>query len=317
MIDAKAAGTRETLSSLIERQHLSELNVPNAVAIADISPSANQWQNFMRSMLFWSGSIALSFSLIFFVAANWQDIGKMAKFVLVEFAIVLAIFSYVKFNHNDTLRNASLVVCILFVGGLMALFGQTYQTGADPWQLFFNWAMVTIPWVLISRFSVIWLIWLGLINLSISLFYQTFGGFLDHAWALFIFNSIALIVWQIGALKLSWLDKLWAINLLGAVSGYFAMWIYFDALYDDKLLGISIWCAWAASTFYVYRFLLLNVFMLAGWCLSVVVAVNALMIRFLPNSFDAISFLLLAILTIGLGTYLAVWLKGLLKEVRS
>ena len=46
-----------------------------------------------------------------------------------------------------------LTIAVLSVGALMALFGQTYQTGADPWQLFFNWAVVIIPFVLISRFT--------------------------------------------------------------------------------------------------------------------------------------------------------------------
>lgn len=316
MIDSNATDTRQTLADLIEQKHLSEKHVANAIAMAEISRSANQWQRFMLSMLFWSGCIALAFSLIFFIAANWQDIGRMAKFALVEVAIVSAIFIYVKFKHNDTIRHASLVVCMLFVGGLMALFGQTYQTGADPWQLFFNWAMLTIPWVLISRFSVIWLIWLGLINLAISLFYQTFGGFVDHTWALFLFNSVALVAWQIGAGKFSWLNKPWAINLLGVVSGYFGMWVYVDALFDDKPLGLLMWCIWAAAMFYVYCIRLLNVFMLAGWSLAILVAANALLLRILPNVFDALSFLLLALLTIGVGTYLTVWLKGLLKEDR-
>ena len=317
MIDSNATDTRQTLTVLIEQKQLSEKNVPDAIAISEISPSANQWQSFMGSMLLWSGSIALAFSLLFFIAANWQDIGRMAKFVLIEVTIVIAMFGYVKFKHNTSIRQASLLVCMLFVGGLMALFGQTYQTGADPWQLFFNWALLTIPWVFISRFSVMWLIWLGLLNLSLSLFYQTFGGYLDNTWALFVFNSSALVVWEISARKFTWLNKGWAINLLGAVSGYFGMWVYLEALFDDKPLGILMWCIWAAAMFYVYRIRLLNVFMLAIWSLSILIAANALLMRILPDDFDAFSFLLLTCLTVGAGTYLTVWLKGLIKEARS
>lgn len=317
MIDSNAAETRQTLTGLIEHKHLSEQDVAEAISIAEISPSANQWQIFMGTMLFWFGSIALAFSLIFFVAANWQDIGRMSKFALLEVAILLAMIAYVKFKQNDIIRKASLVVSMLFVGGLMALFGQTYQTGADPWQLFFNWAMVTIPWVLISRFSVMWLIWLALLNLSLSLFFQTFGGYLDSNWALFLLNSFALVVWQTSAQKYTWLNKPWTINLLALVSAYFGLWVYLDALFVDKPLGILIWCIWAVAMFYVYRMWLLNVFMLAVWSLSILVAANALLIRVLPNSFDAFSFLLLSFLTIGAGTYLTIWLKGLIKETQS
>jgi uncharacterized membrane protein len=314
MIDANATETRQTLADLIEHEHLSEQDVPEAMAIAEIYRSKHQWQSFMGTMLFWFGSIALAFSLIFFIAANWQEIGRMSKFVLIEVVILLAMFTYVKFKQNDIVRQASLVMSMLFVGGLMALFGQTYQTGADPWQLFFNWAMVTIPWVLISRFSVMWLIWLALLNVSVSLFCQTFGSYFDSNWALFLLNSFALVAWQTSARKYTWLNKPWAINLLASVSAYFGLWVYLDALFVNKPLGILIWCIWAVAIFYAYRMWLLNVFMLAVWSLSILVAANALLIRVLPNSFDAFSFLLLTFLTIGASTYLTVWLKGLIKE---
>ena len=317
MIDANATEARQTLADLIEHKHLSEQDVPEAITIAEIYRSEQQWQNFMGTMLFWFGSIALAFSLIFFIAANWQEIGRMSKFALIEVAILLAMFAYVKFKKNDIIRQASLVVSMLFVGGLMALFGQTYQTGADPWQLFFNWAIVTIPWVLISRFSVMWLIWVALLNLSLSLFSQTFGSYLDTNWALFLLSSFALVVWQTSAKKYTWLNKPWTINLLALVSAYFGIWVYLDALFLDKPLGILIWCIWAVAMFYVYRMWFLNVFMLAVWSLSILVAANALLIRVLPNSFDAFSFLLLTFLTIGAGTFLTVWLKGLIKEAQA
>lgn len=316
MIDSNASEVRQTLADLIEQKHLSEQQIPEAIALAEFPQSAVSWQDFMGKMLFWSGCIALAFSLIFFIAANWQDIGRMAKFALVEVAILVAMLTYLKFKQNDKIRQASLVLSLLFVGGLMALFGQTYQTGADPWQLFFNWAILTTPWVLISRFSVMWLIWIGLLNLSLSLFYQTFGGFLDHFVALFLLNSLALLAWQSAALKFTWLNKPWAINLLGVVSGYFATLVYIDGLFDNKPLGILIWCVWAAVIFYVYRMRLLNVFMLAGWSLSILVAANCLFVRLIPDLFNAFAFLVLACLTLGGGTYLTIWLKGLIKEAR-
>jgi uncharacterized membrane protein len=317
MIDVNATKTRQSLAALIEHKHISEQDVLESIALAEISPSENQWQNFISTMLVWFGSIALAFSVIFFIAANWQEFGRLSKFALVELAILVSMFCYVKFKHNDIIRQSSLVISMLFVGGLMALFGQTYQTGADPWQLFFNWALLTIPWVLISRFSVMWLIWLGLLNLSLSLFYQTFGGFFDTTWALFLLNSFALMVWQTSAKNFDWLNKAWAINLLALISGYFGIWVYLEALFDDKPLGILIWCIWAGAMFFVYSIRALNVFMLAVWSLSILVAANALLIRVLPNSFDALSFLLLTFLTIGAGTYLSIWLKGLIKESRS
>jgi len=34
------------------------------------------------------------------------------------------------------------MVSTILVGVLLALVGQTYQTGADTWQLFFYWAIL-------------------------------------------------------------------------------------------------------------------------------------------------------------------------------
>ncbi|MEP1552297.1 DUF2157 domain-containing protein, partial [Paraglaciecola sp.] len=212
MIDDNAADTRQLFTELIESKELAIKDVPEAIAITKISPSAVQWQNFINILLLWFGSLSLAFGVIFFVAANWQEVGRMGKFAIVEGALLSAMILHLKFRHKEVIRQAILLVAILLVGALMALFGQTYQTGADPWQLFFNWALLTTPWVLISRFSVIWLIWLGLLNLSISLYYQTFGGYLNIAWVAFAFNTAALVIWQVSVSKFSWLNKTWAIN---------------------------------------------------------------------------------------------------------
>ena len=47
----------------------------------------------------------------------------------------------------------------LICGGLCASIGQTYQTGADPWQLFALWAALTLPLCLGLRHDVLWTAW--------------------------------------------------------------------------------------------------------------------------------------------------------------
>ena len=37
------------------------------------------------------------------------------------------------------------LLALLGIGGLFAYFGQTHQTGADPWQLFALWAALVLP----------------------------------------------------------------------------------------------------------------------------------------------------------------------------
>lgn len=51
------------------------------------------------------------------------------------------------------------LVALLATGGLFAFFGQTYQTGADPWQLFAWWSALTMPLCLGVRHDALWAAW--------------------------------------------------------------------------------------------------------------------------------------------------------------
>ena len=46
----------------------------------------------------------------------------------------------------------------LFTGALLALVGQTYQTGADTYELFALWAFAITAWVAVARLPALWLV---------------------------------------------------------------------------------------------------------------------------------------------------------------
>ncbi|MEO7106545.1 MAG: DUF2157 domain-containing protein, partial [Rhodoferax sp.] len=50
-----------------------------------------------------------------------------------------------------------------------AYFGQTYQTGADPWQLFAVWAVLAFPLCMGVRSDVLWTPWALIVCTGISL----------------------------------------------------------------------------------------------------------------------------------------------------
>jgi len=64
----------------------------------------------------------------------------------------------------------ALLLAVLLTGALLALFGQTYQTGANVYELFFGWAALTLPWVVACCYAPCWAIWLLLVNLGIGLY---------------------------------------------------------------------------------------------------------------------------------------------------
>src|SRR5690349_6679190 len=58
---------------------------------ADILPTAADWRVFLSQLTLWLGTSALASAVIFFFAFNWDDLGRFAKFGLVEGAILLAL----------------------------------------------------------------------------------------------------------------------------------------------------------------------------------------------------------------------------------
>ena len=68
------------------------------------------------------------------------------------------------------------LLALLGIGGLFAYFGQTYQTGADPWQLFAWWAALALPLCLGVRSDVLWAPWAAVAVGAISLWVHAHTG---------------------------------------------------------------------------------------------------------------------------------------------
>ena len=125
----------------------------------------------------------------------------------------------------------ALFAAAVLVGELLAVFGQTYQTGADPYGLFSTWALVILPWVVASRFSATWLLALLLVDTAIVLYWgQVIGArdTRDLLWLPVIVGAIhfgALAAWQWQRrLASPWLTERWAQRVV-AVFGLYAWWI--------------------------------------------------------------------------------------------
>jgi uncharacterized membrane protein len=247
---------------------------------------------------------------------------------MVEAFIVSAIVAYCRFDDHSTASKVSLLVATICLGVLLALYGQTYQTGADPWQLFFNWALLMLPWAIIGRFPAIWIFWVVLMNTSIVLYHQTFRGifwFMSGSetgmlWLTFIFNTLLLAAWEFLAETWHWLSERWAIRLLATGSGVPLTWLVLHAIFvrsDGSFLPGPAWAIWVALMYFIYRKTKPDLFMLAGCCLSVItVAVSFLGKHMLKNG-SAGGFLFLALLVVGMGAGAAFWLKNVHRGCQS
>jgi len=318
---------RDELLNLIEHNAVTAENIDESVRLAKIKPTASAWLDFINNLFLWIGSIAFGLAFIFFIAYNWSHLGRFAKFTLVESALVLAIIVYFKSQLSSVASSAALIFATLMLGALMALFGQTYQTGADPWQLFFNWALLMTPWAVIGRFASLWLIWLALLNLSLALYCEIhpnplsllFSSRTDILWSFFALNSLSFMVWYLLSPSFLWMQKSWPIRLIALSAGAAITNLALFSIFDDGItnsLALPMWALFFAVIYWLYRRINVDLFMLAGACLSGIIMTVSLLAKGILQNGDAGSFLVLALAVIGLGVGSALWLKKVQEEGR-
>ncbi len=310
---------RSLILQWAENGEISSQQMDKALAIADVPPNAQSWRQFVDQLLLWSGALALAFSAIFFFAFNWDALGRFAKFGLVEGLLVVALASYWKVGPEGLLGKVALMVSALLLGALMALYGQTYQTGADPWQLFAYWALLILPWVVVGRFAALWLLWVALINLSLFLYFSTFRGAFTIFFTMesqlllaFAFNTVMLGLWEWGARHYVWLTERWAIRILAFASGTAITSLMLQTIFDWSDAGgwtSLLYPLWLAGFYFTYRQRTPDLFMLAGSSFSLIVVIAALLGRAILDHSDAGGFLLIALAVIGMSSAAAIWLK--------
>lgn len=319
---------RSQLVELIEQGVIPGPHIERAVQLSGIHPSGRAWREFLDRLLLWLGSLSLACSVLFFIAYNWADMDRLLRFGLVEAALVLAIAGYWVSGGRGVVAQATLTAATLLLGVLLALVGQVYQTGADPWQLFFSWALLMSPWVLIGRSALLWLFWLALLNLAVLLYYQTwgnvfgalFGRSMSALWLLFGVNTLALTCWELGARRWPWLNISWPRRLLALGSGIPITWLALVAITDLHLATgwvMFTYALWLVALYAIYRLLVPELFMLAGGCLSVIAVIVVFLADMLIDHAEAGGLLLLAMVTLGLSAAAAVWLKRVNAEIEA
>jgi uncharacterized membrane protein len=267
------------------------------------------------------GAVLLGAGVIFFFAFNWQAMGRFAKFALVEAPVLVALLFVWRIGLESIAGKAVLLAGALVVGALLALIGQTYQTGADTWELFAVWAAAILPWVLVARFPALWIFWLLIANVAVSLYYVTFGfwGMLfapeKLAWLLFGLNSLALVVWEGLALAgVEWLRERWSTRMVAIASGAIVTVLaVIDIAKVSSHWGAPAWLAWIAAVYFFYRRFTKDLFVLAGGVLSTVVVIATFLGKNMKFN-DAGSFLFIGLVVIAISAAGGWWLKQVAQE---
>ena len=157
---------------LAEAGVLPEKDVPLALVACGLRPDTVGWRRFFDRLFLLLGTTLLLAGIIFFFAYNWDEMGKFVKFALVQAAMLAAVLLAWQKGLDTLLGKISITAGAVLVGALLAVYGQVYQTGADSWGLFFTWALLIAGWAVLARFAPLWLILVGLANVSLMLYWE-------------------------------------------------------------------------------------------------------------------------------------------------
>lgn len=342
---------QRTIEHLLKNGVLPFKHADAAASHLGVYPSRRTWLTFFDKALLIIGAIALVLSLVFFVAYNWQNLSKMGKFALVEGTLVVTIACYVGLcfkRRFQLVRQLLLLIASIITGSLLALFGQVYQTGADTWQLFFMWALLITPWVVIARFPALWLLWLGLINACLLVYFDIAGlafivdGFQDifQVTILTLVNLIALYGWLIsfehnrailsgnfsntpthkndtahGIRDIPAKSSLhWSTYVVGLASTCFTTYLALITVWGDRpisatLISLILWLSWCGFMLWQFYQRRIDLLMLTYLAFSLITVVIFWASRWLLDMFDEGGFLVLALLLIGISSAAVVWLR--------
>ena len=342
--------SRHIIEQLLVQDKLAIAQVDTAARELGVYPSKRTWLDFFDKALLIIGAVALVLSLVFFIAYNWLYMGKLGKFALVEGALVITIALYVALSFRQRfalIRQLLLLIASIITGSLLALFGQVYQTGADTWQLFFGWAILITPWVMIARFPALWLLWLGLVNACLALYLDVANlQFINYSLQnvsqvaiLALFNFIAFYRWLISFDNKTLFSTPhlfhriipkkptaqinssqtksslhWSTYIVGLLPTFFMTYLAIVTVFDSgniwkTLIAILVWLGWCGFMFRQFRQRRIDLLMLTYLSFSMIIVVMFWVGKWLLDDFDAAGFLVLALLLIGMSSAAVMWLR--------
>jgi uncharacterized membrane protein len=191
-----ATPDREDIHLVSRHSNLSVASIRSALRDFVYS-GKDAWQQFLKILFLSLGAGFLLAGVIFFFAYNWDALHKFVKLGIIEGLVMLLTVTALFMRKSILVRNILLTAASVMIGVLFAVFGQVYQTGADAWDLFLNWTLCTVLWVVVAGFAPLWLIWLALVNITVQLYLRQRGLDLSEMTSpllLFLVNAISLAV---------------------------------------------------------------------------------------------------------------------------
>jgi len=299
-------------------------HVPAALTDAGLTPRGDSWRQFIAYLLLANGGMLLMAGIAFFFAANWDVFGRFAKFGLIEAGMAGCLLVY-GLKPDTRLGQASLTGAAMLLGVLLAYFGQTYQTGADNWQLFAVWAAMITPWAVLARNASLWVLWLLLVNVALPLYFMVRPGLVGVLsagdallWCLVLFNGTALAAWEGGSGRVAWLPRLPVARALGAQTGLCLTWLAIQHTADPHgavSAGVlAVYAGVLPLLYRIYRRVRYDLFMLAGLCFSLMTVLTVALGKWLFAGDGLLAFLAMAVWLVFASAVSVRWLRAVQGE---
>jgi len=315
----------KTIRGLHQDELLSDQAFDAAMRILRPASSWYTWAE--RNLLFFGSALVLA-GIIFFFAYNWSVMGKFLKFGLIEAGIAACAIGSYFLGLNRLTGKLLLLSASILLGVLMAVYGQTYQTGADAFELFTGWAALIFGWVVVSEFAALWLTWLVLVNTGAILYWMQVlepchsVTFEYLCMGLALIDGAALALRELGAKQgMDWLSGKWlrGILLLAVLAALAVPTIvliidFGDASKVTGIIAIS-WILVSAGGYACYRFIFRDMASLAiivtNLCAVLLTFTGKLMLdsNHYYGSGEAFMFLFFALIIIAVVSAAAFWLK--------
>lgn len=317
--------SHEDLRSMYRDDMISEQQYLDALHYSGIIPDKHHWRSFLQVLLSSLGTVFLLTGILFFFAFNWAEMSKWQKFAGIELFIILAaLFAWIKGPHKLSGKLGTLAAGTL-IGVLMAVYGQIYQTGADPYELFMYWGIILLPLVVAVRLPAFWIMWMVIVNLAISLYVeQGLGGgiYLDYTpHFLVALNLVFLVVWNfMQSRQIKWMQEPWT-NWIVAIACLVAATMMAGMTIENlphewsehkvyNTLSALLYIVVAGGFFYFYQFVKRDLFILSLVIISVCILSFVLYFEFVTgNSNFRVQLLVLSIMVLGEAAVAAIWLR--------
>ncbi|MBB5142964.1 DUF4401 domain-containing protein [Desulfovibrio intestinalis] len=248
--------TRSSLSFLCDSGGISPTAWSKALDFCGFRPDGSAWLAYWRQVSILGGVLFFLAGLICFIAWNWGDMRPFQRMGLVGLVVAGGGIGAVIRGLDTRLGQALLLTCGVAMGPMLAVFGQTYQTGAELWELFRVWTVLLVLLAIAGKQAGLWFaswlsgnvfvaLWLGR---SLSSPFDAFSQFFVlPEWLLVIACAVALWEWAARRagqkesrawLRSRWLPRLLFFDLIVRTTSYLIITI-FDAYYVAD--GLVLW----------------------------------------------------------------------------